>query len=77
MSVLFLSLQRLQVVSATREEEEDNEDESHFSEGQLLPAAPRSDSDGSEVSEEIINGEEMNIDYWWSGSHSLTPDYDK
>uniref|UniRef100_A0A8D3BAP8 C2 domain-containing protein n=1 Tax=Scophthalmus maximus TaxID=52904 RepID=A0A8D3BAP8_SCOMX len=36
-------------------EEEDNEDESHFSEGQLLPAAPRSDSDGSEVSEEIIN----------------------
>ncbi|KAF0040743.1 hypothetical protein F2P81_006641 [Scophthalmus maximus] len=47
--------QRLQVVSATREEEEDNEDESHFSEGQLLPAAPRSDSDGSEVSEEIIN----------------------
>uniref|UniRef100_A0A8D3BAS3 C2 domain-containing protein n=1 Tax=Scophthalmus maximus TaxID=52904 RepID=A0A8D3BAS3_SCOMX len=55
MSVLFLSLQRLQVVSATREEEEDNEDESHFSEGQLLPAAPRSDSDGSEVSEEIIN----------------------
>ncbi|XP_039988659.1 protein fantom isoform X2 [Xiphias gladius] len=37
-------------------EEEDDEDESHFSEGQLVPANSQSYSDDSEISEEIIEG---------------------
>lgn len=40
-------------------EDEDDEDESHFSEGQLVPASSRSYSDDSEISEEIIEGQEM------------------
>ncbi|XP_056242160.1 protein fantom isoform X2 [Seriola aureovittata] len=35
-------------------EEEDDEDESHFSEGQLVPASSQSYSDDSEISEDII-----------------------
>lgn len=37
-------------------EEEDDEDESHVSEGQLLPASSQSYSEDSEVSEEIMAG---------------------
>lgn len=40
-------------------EEEDDEEESHFSEGQLVPAG--SQSDDSDVSEEMIQGEEVLI----------------
>ncbi|XP_040894790.1 protein fantom isoform X2 [Toxotes jaculatrix] len=39
-------------------EEDDDEDESHFSEGQLVPASSQSYSDDSEISEEIIEDAE-------------------
>ncbi|KAK2842876.1 hypothetical protein Q5P01_013076 [Channa striata] len=40
-------------------EEEDDEDESHLSEGQLVPASSQSYSDDSEVSEEIMEDEAL------------------
>lgn len=48
--------------------EEDEEEESHFSEGQLVPVSSQSVSDDSEISEEIIEGEEILIgDSYWNG----------
>ncbi|KAM9376439.1 protein fantom [Pholidichthys leucotaenia] len=39
--------------STTEEEDDDVEEESHISEGQLVPASTQSDSDDSQISEEI------------------------
>lgn len=58
-------------------EEEDDEDESHFSEGQLVPANSQSYSDDSEISEEIIEGQEIYIEYWFLESLAITPDSNK
>lgn len=56
----------LQVVSeatpaARSATEEEDEEESHFSEGQLVAASSQSYSDDSEISEEIMEGEEVLI----------------
>uniref|UniRef100_A0A3B5BLS3 RPGRIP1 like n=1 Tax=Stegastes partitus TaxID=144197 RepID=A0A3B5BLS3_9TELE len=53
-----------QLVSAT---EEDNDDEeSHVSEGQLVPASTQSYSDDSDISEEIIEGQETLVNIYYS-----------
>lgn len=44
---------------STEEEEEEEDEESHFSEGQLVPAS--SQSDDSEISEDIVEGKEILI----------------
>lgn len=46
-------------------EAERDDEESHQSEGQLVPVCSQSDSDDSEISEEILEGEEMliNVEY--------------
>uniref|UniRef100_A0A3B5BLV1 RPGRIP1 like n=1 Tax=Stegastes partitus TaxID=144197 RepID=A0A3B5BLV1_9TELE len=47
--------------------EEDNDDEeSHVSEGQLVPASTQSYSDDSDISEEIIEGQETLVNIYYS-----------
>ena len=63
---MFLYVQVVSEVSPTPHkspEEEKDEDESHLSEGQLVPASSQSYSDDSEISEEIMEGQEIFIDY--------------
>lgn len=45
--------------AAQSTEEEEEDEESHFSEGQLVPAS--SQSDDSEISEDIVEGKEILI----------------
>lgn len=48
----------LQVVSEVTPADEEDDEESHVSEGQLVPASSQSYSDDSEISEEIVDGRE-------------------
>ncbi|XP_071318090.1 protein fantom isoform X2 [Trachinotus anak] len=50
----MISSPGVQVQSKVTPEEEEDEDESHFSEGQLVPASSQSCSDDSEVSEDLV-----------------------
>lgn len=50
----------LQVASEAAEEEEE-EEESHVSEGQLVPVSSQSYSSDSEISEDIVQGEDVLI----------------
>lgn len=58
---------------APEAEEEDDDEESQVSEGQMVRASMTSYSDDSEISEEIIEGVEapLTIDYW---NHSVGSD---
>uniref|UniRef100_A0A3B5BFW4 RPGRIP1 like n=1 Tax=Stegastes partitus TaxID=144197 RepID=A0A3B5BFW4_9TELE len=54
--------------------EEDNDDEeSHVSEGQLVPASTQSYSDDSDISEEIIEGQETLVNIYYSILPYKTP----
>lgn len=59
-----LCLQLMSAAAGSSVEEEEDE-ESHFSEGQLVAASAQSDSDDSDISEEIIQGEEILISIDW------------
>lgn len=55
----FVKQDVLSPAAQSTEEEEEEDEESHFSEGQLVPAS--SQSDDSEISEDIVEGKEILI----------------